>query len=93
MKNRTMASYKYRSLALFKNFVRECMEAFILTLVIFMISDKPINQNTMQRVVKISLLLGGVNVALALFDEESHIKVKDGMKNSLRTTMLASARK
>jgi len=88
-----MAPHKYRYLALFKKFVRECMEAFILTLVIFMISDKPINQDTIQRVVKISLLLGGTNVGLALFDEESHVKVKDGMKNSLRNTMLASARK
>jgi gamma-glutamyl-gamma-aminobutyrate hydrolase PuuD len=80
-------------MVVFKNFVRECMEAFILTLVIFMISDKPMNKDTMQRILKISLLLGGVNVALPLFDEESHVRVKDGMKNSLRHTMLASARK
>ena len=73
-----------------KDFIRESLESFVLILVIFMISDKTIDSESMLKITKISLLLGTVNVGLALFDQESHAKVKEGIKNTLGSTMLAS---
>lgn len=78
------------NLEILKDFIRESIEAFVLILVIFMISDKSVDAESILRITKISLVLGVVNVGLALFDEESHAKVKDGMKSSLGNTMLAS---
>jgi glycerol uptake facilitator-like aquaporin len=78
------------NLEILKDFIRESIEAFVLILVIFMISDKAVDTESLLRITKISLVLGVVNVGLALFDVESHAKVKDGMKSSLGNTMLAS---
>lgn len=78
------------NLEILKDFIRESIEAFVFILVIFMISDKTVDKESILRILKISLVLGMVNVGLALFDEESHAKVKDGMKSSLGNTMLAS---
>jgi glycerol uptake facilitator-like aquaporin len=76
-------------LKILKDFVRESIEVFFLILVIFMISDKTIDKDSMLRITKISLLLGMVNIGLALFDEDSQAKVNDGVKRSLGVTMLA----
>jgi glycerol uptake facilitator-like aquaporin len=75
-----------------KDFIRESIEAFVLILVIFMISDKTIDKRNMRRIAKISLLVGMVNVGLALFDTEGYARVKDGMKSSLGNTMMAGLR-
>ena len=76
---------------LLRELFKETLEGFFLLLVIFTITDKPWNQETFWRLTKISLLLGAVNTGMAFFDEESHVKVKEGMKASLGNTMLASA--
>lgn len=76
-------------LKILKDFIRESIEAFFLILVIFLIADKTIDKDSMLRITKTSLLLGMVNIGLALFDEESRAKVNDGMKRSLGNTMLA----
>lgn len=78
-------------LEILKDFIRESIEAFVLILVISMISDKTVDKESILRITKISLVLGVVNVCLALYDEESHTKVKDSMKSSLGNTMLTSA--
>jgi hypothetical protein len=70
---------------------KETLEGFFLILVIFMIMDKPWNKAIFWRLIKISLLIGAVNLGMALFDESGYVKVREGMKTSLGTMMLASA--
>ena len=75
-----------------KEFLKETLEGFALLVVIFSVTDKPMNKKqTWFRIAKISVLLGAVNASMSYFDEESHGKIKEGMKASLGNTMLASA--
>ena len=74
-----------------KEFLKETLEGFALLVVIFSVTDKPMNKKqTWFRIAKISVLLGAVNAGMSYFDEESHGKMKEGMKASLGNTMLAS---
>jgi len=74
-----------------KEFLKETLEGFALIVVIFSVTDKPMHtKKTWFRIAKISVLLGAVNAAMSYFDEESHGKIKEGMKASLGNTMLAS---
>lgn len=76
---------------LIQEFLKEFVEGFVLLTVIFAIMDKPLDQKTWLRITKISLLLGGVNTLMAWLDQDSHEKIKQGMKSSVGNTMMAAA--
>jgi hypothetical protein len=73
-----------------REFFKESLEGMVLIVLIFTISDKPIGTpKAMFRIAKLSALIGAINATMLLFDEKSHVKIKEGMKASLGMTMLA----
>lgn len=76
---------------LFEEFLKETLEGFVLITVIFTIMEKPLTKETLTRIAKISVLLGIVNTVMAWVDQESHEKIKQGMKSQVGTTMLTAA--
>ena len=73
---------------LLKDTLKEAVEAFCYLYVILLISERPID---LPRILRISLMLGVIQTAMAYFDEEGHVKIKEGMKASVGNSVITSA--
>lgn len=77
------------------DFLKEFVEGITIVTMMFFISgkveqlDKNGLRKTLGQILTMSLVLALLNSLLAVLDQESHLKIKEGMKASVGGTMLA----
>lgn len=74
-----------------REFVTETIEAFVIILLFQVLSESNLDAKAMFKTLKISMLVGGLTTVTFALDEESHGKIKDGMKTSMGASIVASA--
>jgi hypothetical protein len=74
-----------------KEFLTECIEAFAVIILFQVLSDKQLDTKSLFRSLKISVLIGGLATVMFALDEDSHGKIKDGMKTSIGASIIGSA--
>ncbi len=76
---------------LVKEFLTESIEAFVIILMFQVLTEDHVDATSLLRILKISVLVGGLATVTFALDEESHSKIKDGMKTSIGASIIASA--
>ena len=80
---------RYREYA--KEFATETTEAFIVILLFNVLSDNKIDRQTVLKTTKVSMLVGVISTIFFAVDARSHEKLKDGMRNAVGASVIASA--
>ena len=68
-------------------FVREFVEAMAIMTAVYLIMERPFDV----KILKVAFFLSLLSTAMHVFDEESHAKMKEGMKAAVGNTVVASA--
>lgn len=78
-------------LLLAREFLTETIEAFVIILLFQVLSENNVSAKSLLKTLKISMLVGGLTTVTFVIDQDSHGKIKDGMKTSIGASVVASA--